>query len=271
MHMEQKRSKVILRMCGIAAAISICCVSCRNAERVQSAPVRVMSYNVRHCCGSDQKVDIDRTVAAILREKPDFAGIQELDCRSPKRSGGVDQPAELGRLTGMHATFAAAVPYPNNGGYGVAVLSKEKPLSVVKLPLPGREPRILLLCEFKDFWFGTTHLALQSTNRVKSVEIIRKAVEERSSKKPVLLTGDWNASPESDTLVGFKKFMTVLSKERRRTFHGFKPYKPGSERCIDYIAVSSSSASGFEVKDSYVVEDTVTSDHFPIVTAVLQK
>ena len=112
----------------VAVAASVFCVSCRNAEKVQPVPVRVMSYNVRHCCGSDQKVDIDRTVAAILREKPDFAGIQELDCRSPNRSDGVDQPAELGRLTGMHATFAAGIKYPNNGGYGVAVLSKEKPL-----------------------------------------------------------------------------------------------------------------------------------------------
>lgn len=255
----------------LAAAVSVFCVSCRFAEKVRPVPVRLMSYNVRHCCGADQKVDIDRTVAAILREKPDFAGIQELDCRSPNRSGGVDQPAELGRRTGMHATFAAGVKYPNNGGYGVAVLSKEKPLSVVRHPLPGREPRVLLLCEFKDFWFGTTHLSLQSTNRVKSVEIIRKAIGERSSNKPVFLTGDWNASPESDTLVGFRKFMTVLSKEKSRTFHGFKPYKPGSERCIDYIAISSPSELRYEVSDSYVIEDTVTSDHFPVVTALMHK
>lgn len=254
-----------------AVAVSALCVFCCSCKKPQTVPLRLMSYNVRHCCGADKKVDIDRTVAAILREKPDFVGIQELDCRSPKRSGGVDQPAELGRLTGMHATFAAAVNYPNGGGYGVAVLSKEKPLSVVKFPLPGREPRMLLLCEFKDFWFGTTHLSLQSTNRVKSAGIIRKSVEERSQNKPVILTGDWNATPKSDTLVEFEKFMTVLSKERSRTYHGFKPYKPGSENCIDYIAVSSSFLSDFEVKDSYVVEDTVTSDHFPVVTAVLQK
>lgn len=269
--MAQKRSNFGLVIGGIAAAISFCCVSCCNAEKVKAAQLRMMSYNVRHCCGADKKVDIDRTVAAILRERPDFAGIQELDCRSPRRSGGVDQPAELGRLTGMHATFAAGIKYPNNGGYGVAVLSKEKPLSVVRLPLPGREPRVLLLCEFKELWFGTTHLALQSKNQLKSADIIRKAIERLSSKKPVFLTGDWNASPESDTLGEFKKFMTVLSKEKSRTFHGFKPYKPKSEYCIDYIAVSASSATGFEIKDSYVVEDPVTSDHFPIIAVVSPK
>jgi hypothetical protein len=114
----------------LAAAVSVFCVSCCFAEKIRPVPVRLMSYNVRHCCGADQKVDIDRTVAAILREKPDLAGIQELDCRSPNRSGGVDQPAELGRRTGMHATFAAGIKYPNNGGYGVAVLSKEKPQDI---------------------------------------------------------------------------------------------------------------------------------------------
>ena len=65
----------------------------------------------------------------------------------------------------MHATFAQALPY-QGGGYGVAVLSREKPLSVFKTPLPGAEPRVLLLCEFKDCWFGTTHLSLQETNRL---------------------------------------------------------------------------------------------------------
>jgi endonuclease/exonuclease/phosphatase (EEP) superfamily protein YafD len=87
----------------------------------------------------------------------------------------------------------------------------------------------------------------------------------------VFLTGDWNATPESETLGEFRKFMTVLSKENTRTFHGFKPYKLGSEYCIDYVAVSSSSESGFEVKDSYVVEDTLTSDHFPVVTELSHK
>ena len=264
-----RKSDFLVALTGMV--VSVFCVSCRTADRPVSAPVRLMSYNVRHCCGADAQVDIPRTVAAILREKPDFVGVQELDCRSPNRSGGIDQPAELARLTGMHATFSAALPYPNNGGYGVAVLSKEKPLSVVKLPLPGREPRTLLLCEFKDFWFGTTHFSLQSTNRVKSVEIARNALEKHASGKPVFLTGDWNALPESDTLVAFRSFMTIISKEECRTFHGFKPYKKGSRKCIDYVAVSSAFSGRFEVNDAYVVEDRMTSDHFPIIVEVSEK
>ena len=242
----------------------------------ESGDMKLMSYNVMHCAGVDNKVDIARTAEVIKRENPRFVGVQELDFKAAKRSGGVDQPAELGRLTGMHATFAQAIPY-QGGGYGVAVLSREKPISVFKTPLPGAEPRVLLLCEFKDCWFGTTHLSLQETNRLAAVEIIRKAVAERAVAKPVYLTGDWNDRPNSKPLAAMRSFMTILSDMTGRTFHGFKwsvgpDGKPGvapaGELCIDYIAVDSFSAKKLVVRDSHVVPDITTSDHSPVVATV---
>ena len=241
-----------------------------------SYDMTLMSYNVMHCAGVDDKVNIARTAEVIKRENPRFAGLQELDFRAAKRSFGVDQPAELGRLTGMHATFAQAIPF-QGGGYGVAVLSREKPISVYKTPLPGVEPRVLLLCEFEDCWFGTTHLALHETNRLAAVEIIRKAVAERAAAKPVYLTGDWNARPNSKPLAAMRSFMTILSDTTGRTFHGFrwsvgpdgKPgVAPAGELCIDYIAVDSLSASRIVVRDSHVVPDVTTSDHSPVVAVV---
>ena len=258
-------------------------VGCSTGQPVQGnsgnsmpSDMKLMSYNVMHCAGVDNKVNIARTAEVIKREAPRFVGVQELDCKSAKRSGGVDQPAELGRLTGMHATFAQAIPY-QGGGYGVAVLSREKPLSVFKTPLPGKEPRVLLLCEFEDCWFGTTHLSLQETNRLAAVEIIRKAVAERATTKPVYLTGDWNARPTSKPLTAMRSFMTILSDMTGRTYHGFKwsvgpDGKPGvapaGEMCIDYIAVDSFSAKNLVVRDSHVVPDVTTSDHSPVVATV---
>ena len=241
-----------------------------------SADMKLMSYNVLHCAGADNKIDIARTASVINREAPRFVGLQELDCMAAKRSGGVDQPAELGRLTGMYATFAQAIPF-QGGGYGVAVLSREKPLSVFKTPLPGREPRVLLLCEFEDCWFGTTHLSLQETNRLAAVEIIRKVVAERAATKPVYLTGDWNARPTSKPLAAMRSFMTILSDTKGRTYHGFTGSvgpdgkvgtAPAGEFCIDYIAVDSFSAKKLVVRDSHVVPDVTTSDHSPVVATV---
>ena len=263
----------LLIMIGAAAAMAAVAsaVGCGPGKSSQggsaSHEMTLMSYNVMHCAGIDDKVNIARTAEVIKRENPRFAGLQELDCKAAKRSFGVDQPAELGRLTGMHATFAQAIPF-QGGGYGVAVLSREKPLAVYKTPLPGIEPRVLLLCEFEDCWFGTTHLALQGTNRLASVEIIRKAIAERAATKPVYLTGDWNDTPTSKPLAAMRSFMTVLSDTKGRTFHDFKPIDPSSPYCIDYIAVDSLSAKRIVVRDSHVVPDVTTSDHSPVVATI---
>ena len=237
------------------------------SAQTRPTEMKIMSYNVLHCAGKDKKIDIARTAEVIKRENPRFAGIQELYCRAAKRSGGVDQPAELGRLTGLHSTFGKATNF-QGGGYGVAVLSREKPISVFTTPLPGREKRVLLLCEFEDCWFGTTHLALQETNRVAAVKIIRKAVEERAATKPVYLTGDWNATTNKGSMVAMQSFMTILSDTKGRTYHGFKKHDPSKGFCIDYIAVDSAAAKKLKVIDSHVVPDVTTSDHSPVVATI---
>ena len=254
-----------------AATFAVAAAGCCGCGNSNEGPreLRLMSYNIYHCQGADRKLDIARTAEVIRRENPDFVGLQEVDSKS-KRSNGIDEAEEMGRILGMHATYARTIPF-QGGGYGIAMLSKEKPLSVERIPLPGREPRMLLLCEFKDCWFCDTHLALQTTNQLKSVEIIRKAVAARAGTKPVFLVGDWNADPKSKTLAAMREFMTILSKENCRTFHGFKPYKPGSEYCIDYIAVDSAHAQKFAVRDAHIVEDTMTSDHFPVSVTIEER
>ncbi len=252
---------------ALAAAVAVAVfggvvVGCTSsAASGRPCELRLMSYNIRHCKGMDGKVDVQRVAEAIIREKPDFVGLNEVDCLV-KRSGNVDEAAELGRLAGFHATFAKAIPL-KGGSYGNAVLSRKAPLSVVRVPLPGKEPRVLLLCEFADFWFGTAHLDFGAYQQ-QAVKIVRGVVAEKSAAKPVFLTGDWNATPKSRTLAAMKDFMTVLSNERCRTFHGVK----SDEYCIDYIAVDSSHAAKAKVVDAHVTPDAVTSDHNPIAVVV---
>ena len=155
----------------------------------------------------------------------------------------------------------------DGGDYGVAVLSRKAPLSVVRVPLPGKEPRVLLLCEFADFWFGTAHLDFGAYQQ-QAVKIVRDVVAEKSAAKPVFITGDWNATPKSETLAAMKDFMTVISKEDCRTFHDFKNHPPEDEYCIDYIAVDSIHAAKFKVNEAHVTSDGVTSDHNPVVVSV---
>ena len=235
----------------------------------------LMSFNICHGEGMDGRVDLARTAAVIAKERPRFAGLCELDCRTT-RTGGVDQPQELARLTGMQATFAPAIDFAG-GKYGVALLSREPPLASTQIPLPGAEPRTLLLAEFPDCFVGVTHLSVAAdAERVASVALIRAALDRRKSwaaeqkNKPVFLMGDWNTRPQSDVLTSLRGFLTVLSDETGRTFHGRTTQAPPLDQdfCIDYIAVDSGHAADWRVTARRTIPDEITSDHKPIVVTV---
>lgn len=232
-------------------------------------PVRLMSFNIRHGEGMDGKVDHARIARIFADARPDFVGVQEVDAKTG-RVGGLDVPAELSRLTGLHATYSKSIDY-DGGEYGNLVLSRRKPLDVKRYPLPGDEPRSLVLCEFPDCVFGTTHLCVADpAHRQASVAIIRRAVEEYAVRKPVFLTGDWNSLPESETLADMGKFMVVLSGRLEATYHGDLDCAPAEmsrakDHCIDYIAVDRAHAADFEVGESRVLPERTASDHAPLL------
>ena len=95
----------------LVVAAAICMTSSPSfAAESGAGTLRLLSYNVRHCSGKEDLIHYSQTAAAIQRETPDFVGLQEIDVGT-KRSKGVDQGAELSRLTGMHVTFAKAIDY----------------------------------------------------------------------------------------------------------------------------------------------------------------
>ena len=120
--------------------------------------VQIMSYNVRHCAGMDLVVDYDRTANVIINNQPDVVAIQELDSMTG-RSGRKYQLEELAKRTDYFPVYGKAIDY-DGGAYGVGVLTKEKPLSTKRIPLPGEEPRVLLVVELKDYVIACTHLDL---------------------------------------------------------------------------------------------------------------
>ena len=253
----------------VAATIAAVTFGCVTAPR-QGGAFRMMSFNIHHGEGIDEVLDIRRIGRVIAKERPRFAGVQEVD-QLTGRVNGADTCAILEKTTGLHATFAKAIDL-KGGEYGNVVLSEEVPLDVKRIPLPGPEPRVLLLCEFDDCWFGTMHLDVSSAEaRLKSIEIIRKAVED-CGRKPVFLTGDWNAKPDSSVLEGLRSFLAILSSENEATFHGGRLMdveKPNHNRCIDYIAVDSAHRGDYTVCGRRVVQERKSSDHMPVVVDVV--
>ena len=232
-----------------------------NAE-----PFKIMSFNIRHGKTLKNQVNLAASASVIKKESPRFVGLQEVDLNT-RRIAGVDVRDVFEKTTGMHFTFAKAINL-QGGQYGVALLSKEKPMNVRTIPLGGAEPRVILMCEFADCWVGTFHFAhvfKDEKSRVDSIAVVRKVVEDFSKKKPVFMTGDWNALPNSDTITSFRKFMVVLNNPREATFHG----SGGNvSKCIDYVALDRSHRAKYIVRGRRVVEDRQTSDHAPVIVQV---
>src|SRR5690606_16239262 len=57
--------------------------------------LRVVSWNIRHGLGEDDRLDLARIAARLQELQPDLVFLQEVD-RLTARSGHVDQPAWLG-------------------------------------------------------------------------------------------------------------------------------------------------------------------------------
>ncbi len=221
----------------------------------QNQQLQIMSYNVRHCEGMDMVVDYDRTASVIVQQHPDVVALQELDSMTG-RSGRHDQLGELASRTGYHPVFGAAIEF-NGGLYGVGILSREMPVSTKRIPLPGEEPRVLLVAELEDYVIACTHLDLNEAQRLASVPLI---VEEAQRwQKPFLLAGDWNDTPDSKLLKAMTQYFTVLSGDEA-TYPADEPTE-----CIDYVAAFNGCA---EAIGSLVIDEPEASDHRPLVVWV---
>lgn len=230
---------------------------------------RIMSYNIRHGENMEHRLDIEGTARRIAGESPRFAGLQEVDMRT-SRVNGADTCAILERETGLHATFAKAIDF-GGGEYGNALLSREVPKAVRRIPLPGAEPRVLLLCEFEDCWVGVVHLAVDSSAmRLASVPVVKEAIAD-CGNKPAFLMGDWNDCPNSAALTALREFMTVVSDESDATYHNGNTsaaYLANPENCIDYISVSTARRGEYVFSNAHTIPDYRTSDHAPVVVDV---
>jgi len=218
--------------------------------------VRVMSYNVHNCGGVDGVKSIKRCADIILEANADVVAIQEVD--SMTRRNKKYMLGELAKLSGYHAYYGKTIPY-QGGGYGIGVLSKEPALSVKFYPLPCRkEPRGLLVVEFKKYYLLATHLSLVEADRITSVAIIKEIASKL--KKPVFIAGDMNARPTSKPMKAFKEFAQVLNDENKFTISADNP-----RACIDYVLGSNGS---FKVLKDHVFYDSYASDHLPLYVDV---
>lgn len=221
--------------------------------------IRVMSWNLHHGVGEDGKLDLARIAARIREQKPDLVVLQEVDNKC-RRSGSVDQAAELAKLTGLTGVFGKAMDH-DGGEYGQAILSKH-PLGETKVHrLPGDgEPRIAFEAAVavgsKPVRLVSVHLDhQQDARRLKQAETLVKALE--ASKEPLIVAGDFNDGPDSAALKAFGDGWTAVKKsEPRLTCPAAKP-----EVEIDHVLLRGLTAAS----PVTVLPEAVASDHRPLV------
>ena len=219
--------------------------------------LKLMTYNIKNANGMDDVCDFQRVANVINNASPDVVAIQEVDSMT-NRSGQKYVLGEIAERTQMHAYFAPAIDY-DGGKYGIGLLTRQVPVRLQTIPLPGREEaRALILAEFEDYIYCCTHMSLTEEDRMESLKIVKSFTT--PYKKPLFLAGDMNAEPESDFIKELQKDFQILSNPKQHTYPAPEP-----KETIDYIATLKSNVNGFALISAQVLHEPMASDHRPIL------
>lgn len=250
--------------CFLAMA---CCQAVEVGPR--SDRLRLLTYNIHHGEGMDQKLDLERIARVIRQTGADLVALQEVDVRT-KRTLEVDQASELGRLTGLWSYFGKAMDY-QGGEYGVAVLSRWPAVATNLWRLPGsagREPRVAFEVQVRVggqgplLCFISTHLDHASEpERLRQTQWISDHLSQTTNELAIL-AGDLNAIPESAPMrVLLETWMDLKGKGESWTIPSENP-----RRRIDYILARP--APSWVLVESHVINEPVASDHRPVLAVV---
>lgn len=254
------KSKILLI---VLSAVALIGCSCGRTVSLTLVQYNVGVFNKYECSSVEAVADIVRNMGA------DVVTLNEVDSCTV-RTGKVDQIVSLAEAMGRwNHYYAPAMPF-NGGAYGVGVVSNPglKIVSTDKVALPrgnGYEPRVMAVVEYEGFIVATVHLDLTPESRMAQVEVINGYMDALKTKKPIFLTGDFNAEPDSELIETMKQSWTIISNQDR-TYPSELPVK-----CIDYIFVRSQGHRVAVVDNSTPLltpEQAAASDHLPVKVSV---
>lgn len=244
------------------------CHTPKSAQNSGKHSLRIMTYNIHHANPPSKEnfIDLEAIAKVINKAKPDLVALQEVDVNTERSGKEINEAKELAKLTNMHYHFTRALHY-QGGKYGDAVLSRFPVIDTFNYNLPkveGTREEIRSLCMIKikipggdTIFFASTHLGLSKATRLLQAEKLTNIIT--SLSKPLILAGDLNARPESETIQLLDKIMTrSCNKNCAFTIPVKNP-----NRKIDYIMYRP--ADKFKPIDQEVIHETYPSDHLPVV------
>ena len=239
---------------------------------------RVLVYNMH--AGKDAKgVDNLARIAALVDSlHADIVLLQEVDVNT-QRSGRVDQPAVLAKLSGHHVAFGKSLDY-QGGDYGIAIMSRWPISSDTTYHLPVEPPqersggsyeprtalRVIIATPNGPLAVVNTHLDPSGDDRWRRQEIrtflgIVDTLRQRGI--PTVAGGDLNSTPESSTqqtvrAAGLRDAWTICGQGDGLTYPA-----DSSVKRIDYLYLTGAATC----RDAVVIT-TDASDHRPVLLTV---
>jgi endonuclease/exonuclease/phosphatase family metal-dependent hydrolase len=265
--------------------LAFCLITSFSASPAETRTLSVMSFNVRLPAESDgpDRWDLRREqVVRMLREQDaDVIGTQELFA---------EQGDYLAEQMPEYAWFGRGRE-SDGGGEHMGVFYRRDRLRVVKSSdfwlsdtpeVPGSitwghpHPRMVTWALFETlddgrrFYLFNTHLPYRDEDedaRLRGAKAIARRLRTLPDDVPVILTGDFNTTPDSPAYAEFKGFLedawtaTAQRTGPEGTFHRFTGQP---QKRIDWILVRGLEVDRMRVIDSQE-NGRYPSDHFPLM------
>lgn len=250
----------------------------RPTRRAKPESLRVITYNVHSCVGTDGKLAPARIARVIAQSGADIVALQELDVRRA-RSGQIDQAREIAQALKMEHHFHPAVRVAGEQ-YGDAVLSRFPMRLIQAGELPGHagplggEPRgamwVAVEVDGHELQILNTHLGLSPRERQVQVETLvsDQWLGNSQCHDPRLLCGDFNSLPRSPVYCRLSKVLkdaqtaTAGPGRLHRTFPSHYPMAR-----IDHVFLSPQlEVVAVEVPVSQLAR--TASDHLPLIVEI---
>ena len=230
--------------------------------------IKVLTYNIHHGEGTDDRFDLQRIARLVKRTGADLVAMQEVDRRT-RRSGGIDQPKQIADALGMEYAFAEAIPF-QGGQYGEAVFSRFPFAYPRRVPLPAppdQEARAALEVVVQPWGEGRdsvrfigTHLSHESeSTRMHQAAALKTSLE--SDPVPAILVGDFNF------VQGSGSYGLILQGwlDTARKHGNAQPTFPSTDpkRRIDFVFARPKER--WRVISAQVIDEPIISDHCPVL------